>query len=192
MGWALKTVKPRPRLGEKVKAFFIEKSERGERSGNKADPMSVSREMKFKKDDKGKLLFEPEEWKTTQQIKSFFSRYSTKLRQQQMGELKDTEPEVGVEEELPEENMEAWESEITLQELRLAVFNETKKPEHPIEVEGVNGCQMFQDGKLKTLKVSQLRAIWDTLGLTIEGSQARKKSFIEPLEELVKTCSCQQ
>ena len=54
MGWALKATQKRPRLGEKVKAYLIEKFEAGERSGTKADPLTVSREMKFKRDDKGR------------------------------------------------------------------------------------------------------------------------------------------
>ena len=156
----------------------------GERSGNKADPLSLSREMKFKKDDGGNFLFEPEEWKTAQQIKSFFSRYSAKLRLQQIVEKE-------VKEELAEEDMEAWESETTLQDLWLAVLTEMKKSEHPIEVMKISICQLSQGGKLKTLKVSLLRSICDTLGPKIEGPQARKKSFIAPLEELVKTCRCQ-
>ena len=62
MGWALKATKKRPGLGEKVKAYLVEKFEAGERSGTKADPLSVSREMKFLKGDNGKLIFTPEEW----------------------------------------------------------------------------------------------------------------------------------
>ena len=41
MGWALKATQKRPRLGEKVKAYLIEKFEAGERSGTKADRLSV-------------------------------------------------------------------------------------------------------------------------------------------------------
>ncbi|XP_015755039.1 PREDICTED: uncharacterized protein LOC107334603 [Acropora digitifera] len=89
MGWALKATQKRPRLGEKVKAFLIEKFEAGERSGTKADPFSVSRENKFKRDDKGELVFQPEECKTAKTIKSFFSRYSAKLKQQGVTTPKD-------------------------------------------------------------------------------------------------------
>ena len=56
MGWALKPTQKRPPL-EEVKTYLIEKFEAGERSGTKADPLSVSREMKFKRDDKGELVF---------------------------------------------------------------------------------------------------------------------------------------
>ena len=48
----------------------------------------------------------------------------------------------------------------------------------------------MQEGKLKTLKLQDLKAICTTIGLTTEGSQARKKSFVEPLKELVKKCTC--
>lgn len=85
MGWELKKTKSISRIGEKVKAFLVEKFEAGERSGSKADPYSVSREMKFKKDSNGKLVFQPSEWKTAQTIKSFFSRFRVKLKQQQIG-----------------------------------------------------------------------------------------------------------
>ncbi len=98
MGWALKATKKRPGLGEKVKAYLVEKFEAGERSGTKADPLSVSREMKFlNKGDNGKLIFTPEEWKAQQSIKSFLSRYSAKLRKQEIDKPRDmhsTEQEI--------------------------------------------------------------------------------------------------
>ena len=185
MGWALKKTKSRPRIGEKVKAFLIEKFEAGERSGSKADPYSVAREMKFKKDASGNLVFQPGEWKTAQTIKSFFSRYRVKLRQQQIGDSQSD-----VEEEIAEEDMEALEAETNLEDLRLEVYNDLRKPEHPIEVEGYNVCQLTQKNKLMSLKVNYLKTICDTIGLTIEGPQTRKKSYVKPLEELVKSCTC--
>ena len=51
--------------------------------------MSVSREMKFKRDEKGELVFQPEEWKTAKTIKSFFSRYSATMKQQGVSKPKD-------------------------------------------------------------------------------------------------------
>ena len=50
MGWALKTTSKRPRLGDNVKRYLIEKFNTGERSSSKIDPLSVSREMKLVKD----------------------------------------------------------------------------------------------------------------------------------------------
>ena len=155
MGWALKATQKRPRLEEKVKAYLIEKFEAGERSGTKADPLSVSREMKFKRDDKGELVFQPEEWKTAKTIKSFFSRYSAKLKQQGVSKPKDmggSQPEVEGE---MADDMEALEFETAMQNLRQAVYNDLKIPEHPIEVNQFDICKLMQEGKLKTLKLSR-------------------------------------
>ena len=102
--------------------------------------MSVSREIKFKRDDRGKLVFQPEKWKTAKTIKSF-SRYSAKLKQQGVGKLKDmggSQPEV--EEEMADD-MEALEFDAAMQNLRQAVYNDLKIPEHPSEVNQLNICK---------------------------------------------------
>ena len=83
MGWALKTTKEKKRFDAKVNAFLIEKHEAGEKSGNKTDPVTVSKEMKIKRDDKEYLLFKPEEWQTAQQIKSFFREAQHKAKADQ-------------------------------------------------------------------------------------------------------------
>ena len=88
------------------------------------------------------------------------------------------------------DDMEALEFETAMQNLRQAVYNNLKIPGHPIEVNQFNISKLMQEGKLKTLKLQDLKAICTTMGLTTEGSQARKKSFVEPLKELVKKCTC--
>ncbi|KXJ05912.1 hypothetical protein AC249_AIPGENE28663 [Exaiptasia diaphana] len=167
-----------------VKAYLIEKFQAGEISGTKADPLSVSREMKSKKDEKGELVFQPDEWKTAQTIKSFFSRYRAKLRQQQIGSQSEEEDEIA------EEDMEALEAETDLQDLRSEVYSDLRKPEHPIEVDGINVCHLVQKKKLMSLKVRELTAICETIGIPIEGPKGKKKTFIKPLEDLVQRCSC--
>ena len=87
------------------------------------------------------------------------------------------------------DDMEALEFETAMQNLRQAVYDDLKIPEHPIEVNQFNICKLMQEGKLKTLKLLDLKAICTTTGLTTEGSQARK-SFVELLKELVKKCTC--
>ena len=86
--------------------------------------------------------------------------------------------------------MDALEFETAMQNLRQAVYKDLKIPEHPIEVNQFNICKLMQEGKLKTLKLQNLETICTTIGLTTEGSQTRKKSFVEPLKELVKKCTC--
>ena len=191
MGWALKATKKRPGLGEKVKAYLVEKFEVGERSGTKADPPSVSREMKFlNKGDNGKLIFTPEEWKAQQSIKSFLSRYSAKLRKQEINKSRDmhsTEQEI-------EDRRRRYRSfgvrNGHAYSLRLSVYNELKNPGHPIEVNNFDIYKLARKAEIKALKLHEIKAICATIGLTIEESQARKFSFAKPLENLVKRCCC--
>ncbi len=189
MGWALKATKKRPGLGEKVKAYLVEKFEAGERSGTKAEPLSVSREMKFPKGDNGKLIFRPGEWNTQQSIKSFFSRNSAKLRKQEIDKPRDIHS-AEQEEKIDEEDMEALKSETAMHSLRLSVYNELKNPEHLIEVNNFDIYKLARKAELKALKLHEIKAIFATIGLTIEESQARKFSFAKPLENLVKRCCC--
>ena len=69
-GWALKTVKKPTRMVEKAKDYLVQKFDAGTKTGLKADPVQVSREMKYVKDSSGQLLFKPDEWITAQQINS--------------------------------------------------------------------------------------------------------------------------
>ena len=43
---------------------------------------------------------------------------------------------------------------------------------------------------LSKLTRPKTSSIYTTIGLTTEGSQARKKSFVETLKKLVKKCTC--
>ena len=88
------------------------------------------------------------------------------------------------------DDMEPLEFDTAMQSLHQVVYNDLKIPEHPIEVNQFNICKLMQEGKVKTLKLQDLKAICTTIGLITEGSQARKKSFVEPLKEPVKKCIC--
>ena len=48
-GWALKVAKRPTRMVDNVKTFLMKKFEEGVRTGNKADPVQVAREMKILK-----------------------------------------------------------------------------------------------------------------------------------------------
>ena len=76
MEWALKTVKKPSRMEARVKAYLVQKFDTGCRTGQKADPVQVAREMKIVKDDGGHLLFTPQEWRTAQRIKFFLKTIS--------------------------------------------------------------------------------------------------------------------
>lgn len=140
--------------------------------------------MKFVKDKNGNLLFSPE-WRTAQQISSFFSRLSPIQRQKlaERGQLEEPRDEI------PEEDLEALESEIVFNDLRQAVLLDMTMPHHPIEVGTRNVCELSTAKKLQTLKLAELKELCESLQLAVVGSPVRKKSFIEPLETYAKTCT---
>ena len=72
LGWALKATKRPSRMTDNVKAFLVKKFEDGARTGNKADPVRVAKEMKTLRNEDGHLTFKPEEWRTAQQITGLF------------------------------------------------------------------------------------------------------------------------
>ena len=186
-GWALKTIKRSPRMGEKVKAFLIQIFNQGATGGQKADPVQVAREMKCARDSCGKLQFKPEEWRTAKQISSFFSRMSAIQRQRQTGEIESQEDE-----EIAEEDLEALESEDYIQAIRQEVYREIEAPNHPIQVEEVNVCELALAGKFNTLQLAQLRDVCTALQLQTDGSHSRKRTYTEPLMAYSKSCSCQK
>ena len=144
--------------------------------------------MKIIRDETGHLLFTPQEWRTAQQISSFFSRLSAAQRQREM----EKDPCKDANEDFPEDDpdLDALENEIAFENLRKAVTLQMNTPEHPIVVENKNLCELLKAKKLNTLKVAELREICEGLQLEVSGSLSRKKSFIEPLEAYAKSCSC--
>ena len=133
-------------------------------------------------------MFGPEEWRTAQQISSFFSRLSAiqRRRQTERGQLEEPRDEI------PEEDLEELESEIVFNDLHQAVLRDVTMPYHPIEVGTRNVCELSRAKKLQTLKLSELKELCESLQLAVVGSPAKKKSFIEPLETYAKTCTCFQ
>ena len=114
-------------MHEKAKAFLEKRFEEGARTGKKSDPMQIAKEMKTIVTEHGQPAFSPEEWRTAQQISSLFSRLTAAQRQRGI--------DIG---EIPEEDMEAAESEMTLKELWSLVMIDMERPNHPIVVCGEN------------------------------------------------------
>ena len=86
----------------------------------------------------------------------------------------------------------ALEQEINRLDLRNAIDSEIARPEHPIIVNEVNICQLASEGNLHGLKLVKLKSLCQTLDLKIEGSAARKKSYIDPLLAFFSCCQCQE
>ena len=116
LGWALKVAKRPTRMTHKVKTFLTKKFEEGVRTGNKANPVQVAREMKTLRDKDGQSTFKPEEWRTVQPISSLFSRQTVVQRHRAVDA-----------EEIPEEDIEAAELEVALNTLRSLAMDDLCK-----------------------------------------------------------------
>ena len=181
LGWALKVTKRPTRMTDNVKTFLMKKFEEGTRTGNKADPVRVAREMKTLRNEDGELTFKPEEWRTAQQISSLFSRQTAALRHR------------GIDaEEISEEDIEAAESEIAFDTLRSLVMDDMGKPSHPIIVGISNICELVKNKKLDSLKLAALKEICNQLHLTTSGPLSRKKTFFEAIQKFSESCTCFQ
>ena len=67
-------------MTENVKSYLIQKFNHGAKEGNKADARQVEHDMKHARDARGELPFQPNEWRTSKQIASFFSNLSKSQR----------------------------------------------------------------------------------------------------------------
>ena len=179
--WALKITKRPTRMTDNVKTFLMKKFEEGARTGNKADPVQVAREMKTLRSEDGELTFKPEEWRIAQQISSLFSRQTAALRHR------------GIDaEEIPEEDIEAAESEMAFDTLRRLVMDDMGKPSYPIIVGVSNICELVKNKKLHSLKLTVMKEICNQLHSTTSGPLARKKTFFEAIEKFSESCACFQ
>ena len=145
-------------MTDKVKTFLTKKFEEGVGTGNKADPVQVAREMKTLRNEDGRSTFKPEEWRTVQQISSLFLRKTAVQRHR------------GVDaEEIPEEDIEAAESEVALGTLRSLAMDDLCKSSHPIIVDPSNICELAKTNKLGSLKLAFLKELCEKLHLTTTG-----------------------
>ncbi|XP_076111669.1 uncharacterized protein LOC143079930 [Mytilus galloprovincialis] len=80
MGWALKKERKVVRFSDNVKSYLSNIFEKGERSGIKANPSTVVRNMRVARDENGNKRFTPKEYLELGQIASFFSRLAVMQR----------------------------------------------------------------------------------------------------------------
>ena len=176
-GWALKVVRRTSKMTEKVNIFLEKKFEEGTRSGHKADPVHLAMEMKVLRNEDRQSLFTPEEWRSSQQISSLFSRMTVVQRQRGLGPK-----------EITEEDIVAAESEIGFVTLRNTVMDDMALPYHPIVVGPNNVCELLISNKLGSLKLADLKEICEKLQLEVNGSSSRKKPIMSqsrPTQNLV-------
>ena len=91
---------------------------------------------------------------------------------------------------LEEKDLETIIQAERLQTLRRSVRDLIDKPDHPVLVDNLDLCEMYQAGKLEALKVAHLRKLCTALQLEVHGSKFRGRTYIDPLEQFLLTCSC--
>ena len=124
-------------------------------------------------------MFTPEQWRIPQQISSLFSRLTAVHHQSDIRE-----------EDVTEEDVVAIQSEVAHETLRTTVMNDMAMLTHPIVVGSKNICELVSSNKLHSLKLVDLRAICENLGLEANASSSRKKTYCEPIEKYVKSYLC--
>ena len=182
-GWALKSTKRGNRMGENVRSYLTEKFNEGVLGGPKADANQVAKEMKVLRGEDGRLVFKPDEWRTAKQIASFFSRLSALQRR---GEANDGQDDT------EEEDLVAIENEDMIHSFCEAVIDDMGVVNHPIILDETNICDLVRTGDLNQLKVSKLKEICLQGHLETPGHQNRRKTFVDPLVNYAKRCSCQE
>ena len=177
MGWALKSTQTRrKKYTDKQKQYLNAKFDIGERTGKKVDPSDVSKTMRTAKDSNGERLFSYEEFLTSQQIRSYFSRRAAKRSVEA--------DQIDSEDESPGEDLECVLSEEVFSEVSI-------QNSHPIIYDSYNICELVLNAKISSFSVSMLRSICEAFGLDIsEIKIRRKKPFVDLLSSLVEGCSC--
>lgn len=167
-------------MTENVKSYFTQMFNRGAKEGNKADAKQVEHDMKHARDATGELLFQPNEWRTSKQIASFFSNLSTSQRRAGV--------EAGrpIPECLESDDEEPIYQDLNLKALQQLVENELQTDlDHPIMFLGHNLCRLGKQGKLQELRLNVLKKACMEFKVEVKGPKTRKDSFAGPLQEFL-------
>ena len=178
MGWAFKSAGvQRKNLTVAQKNYLTEVFQAGERTGQKADPTSVSKAMRRVKHSRdGSNIFDKCDL-TPLQLAGFFSRLSAK---------KTYSVEQSSEEEEPERN------ELITEKAIEEMSNEVTKAlalQHPIMYETYNICEIVGQCRLAKFSIRTLQNICAALELDV-ASMTGKRKQPEIIEGVVARCGC--
>ena len=106
-GWALRSSKKSAWFSEAQRWYLESKFKVGQETGLKRDPVDVARDMCYARNQQGAELFTVDEFLTTQQIESYFSRKASKLRHSHSDDPESEQDEdvMAADEELAHENV---------------------------------------------------------------------------------------
>ena len=145
-----------------------ELSQIGEQTGQKVDSAMVSRGMRTAKDKNGERFFNSNEFLTSRQVASFFSRLASK-RSVDVGT--DTESQSD-----DEDQNEAEKEARQRQTLRNEVMTDISiQHAHPIVYDARNTCDLVKNSKLSKFSIKMLDEICSSFGLDVSKINVKKK-----------------
>ena len=180
LGWALKSAGVKGKnLIVAQKNYLTNVFQAGERTGQKADPTSVSKAMRRAKHSDGSSIFDKCDYLTPPQIAGFFSRLSAKKTY--------SRDQPGDEEELERHELE---TEKAIEEMTSEV-TKTFALQHPIMYEKYNICEIVCQSKLSKFSIPTLQKICAALELDVASMTGkRKQPYVEIIEGVVARCGC--
>ena len=135
--------------------------------------------MRKARNSGGSLLFVSDEYLTSQQITSFFSRMAAKKSIQDPLTSHD------------DDDLVSAMAEKEFDQVRQEIMNEIAI-QHPIIYGSYKICQMTLMSKLSNFSIAMLQDICKQFEINTSSiKQRRKKPYIDLLQELVRSCTCQ-
>ena len=167
-GWVLAQQKSKSQFSDRQKAYLTKKFEEGERSGKKLKADEVAQDMRRVRDEMGRRALTIEEFLTSKQVASFFSRLAAKKSSVTTSD---------------NEAIEAEEIRKETHRLLIRVLHS-----HPLICEDVVLCEMSRE-KLHRFKLDKLKAICSHFGID---TQFSKKNIhnVDKLLEYMQRCDC--
>ena len=188
MGWALNKPRAGPsRFPDVVRQYLIRKFNYGQETGDKADPAEVATDMRKARTQAGERLFTREEWLTSTQVKSFFSRLSRTFKGQAAPlEVSEEWTEDAVDEANEEENER---EDLQVRDSLLSDIVDQVQVKHPIFYDSFDLCDLYHKNKLHCFKIVMLKEICKHFDISYK-SKDKKSDFIDRLSNMIKNCSC--
>jgi Arf-GAP/Rho-GAP domain/ANK repeat/PH domain-containing protein 3 len=179
MGWAINKTTSSTRFPQKVKEYLTARFLIGEKTGCKADPNQVEKDMRTSRNPSNERKFNCKEWLTKTQIKGFFSRLAASRRKEN--------GLVGMSLEC-EEDVECLVRDSERQELIESITHELGL-KHPITFDTYDLCEYYHSKKLSNFNVPMLKNILCHLEVNFK-SKDKKQILVDKLKNVISQCEC--
>ena len=179
MGWAINKITSSTRFPQKVKDYLTARFLIGEKTGCKADPNQVEKDMRTSRNPSNERKFNCKEWLTKTQIKGFFSRLAASRRKEN--------GLVGMSLER-EEDIECLVKDSERRELIESITHELGL-KHPITFDTYDLCEYYHRKKLSDSNVPMLKNILCHLEINFK-SKDKKQILVDKPKNVIGECEC--